>query len=95
MAGKPGMVLALKSVVTATDAAALTAGHDRVYAALDRLIDAGRRDGLIRADASSEDLADGLSGVTLANSRPGTQERANRVIVLLVDGLRHNAGPRR
>ncbi|MEV0379486.1 TetR/AcrR family transcriptional regulator [Nonomuraea sp. NPDC050643] len=94
VAGKPGMALALKSIVTTTDAEALKGSHDRVHAALGRLIDAGRRDGLIRADASSEDVANGLSGVSLANSRPGTRERANRLIALLVDGLRYNATPR-
>lgn len=94
VAGKPGMALALKSIVTTADTAALRASHDRVYAALSQLIEAGQRDGVIRADASSEDLANGLSGVSLANSQPGTEERANRLIVLLVDGLRHNATPR-
>jgi AcrR family transcriptional regulator len=95
VAGKPGMALALKSIVTTTDAAALQASHDHVHTALGQLIEAGQRDGIIRADASSEDLANGLSGVSLANSHPGTQERANRLIVLLVDGLRYNATPRR
>ncbi|MFC5825071.1 TetR/AcrR family transcriptional regulator [Nonomuraea insulae] len=94
VAGKPGMALALKSIVTTTDTAGLRESHDHVYAALGRLIEAGRRDGLIRTDASSEDLANGLSGVSLANSQPGTEERANRLIVLLVDGLRYNATPR-
>jgi AcrR family transcriptional regulator len=89
--GKPGMALALKSVVVTTDAAALTASHDRVYAALAQLIAAGQYAGTIRADASSEDLANGLSGICLANSEPGTEERANRLIVLIVDGLRYNA----
>ena len=91
VAGKPGMALALKSIVTTTDAAALQASHERVYAALAQLVEAGQHDGIIRADASSEDLANGLSGVSLANSQPGTQERANRLITLLVDGLRYNA----
>ncbi|AWS47049.1 TetR/AcrR family transcriptional regulator [Streptosporangium sp. 'caverna'] len=95
VAGKPGMALALKSIVVTTDAAALQTSHDRVYAALGQLVEAGQRDGLIRADASSADLANGLSGVSLANSQPGTEERANRLIVLLVDGLRYNAAPRR
>ncbi|GAA0390136.1 hypothetical protein GCM10010160_19620 [Acrocarpospora corrugata] len=89
------MALALKSIVTSTDATAVQDSHDRVYAALGQLIEAGQRAGVIRADASSEDLANGLSGVSLANSQPGTGERANRLIVLLVDGLRYNATPHR
>jgi AcrR family transcriptional regulator len=91
VAGKPGMALALKSIVTTTDAAALQASHDRIYAALGQMLAAGQRVGIIRADASPEDLANALSGVSLANSQPGTQDRANRLIALLVDGLRYNA----
>jgi AcrR family transcriptional regulator len=90
VAGKPGMALALKSIVVATDAAALQASHDRIYAALGQFLDAGQRDGIIRGDASPEDLANALSGISLANSQPGTQERANRIIALLVDGLRYS-----
>jgi hypothetical protein len=81
----------VKSIVSATDAAALQASHDRVYAALGQLKDAGVTDGVFRSDVSPEDLASTLSGISLANSPPGTQERANRQISLLVDGLRYGA----
>jgi AcrR family transcriptional regulator len=91
VAGKPGMAQALKSIVTTTDAAALQASHDRIYAALGRMLAAGQRDGIVRADALPEDLANALSGISLANSQPGTQDRANRLVALLVDGLRYNA----
>jgi AcrR family transcriptional regulator len=91
VAGKPGMALALKSIVAATDAAAVQSSHDRVYAALGQLKDAGVTDGLFRSDVSAEDLANALSGISLSNSQPGTQERANRLISLLVDGLRHGS----
>jgi AcrR family transcriptional regulator len=91
VAGRPGMALAVKSIVSATDAAAVQSGHDRVYAALGQLKDAGVRDGVFRSDVSAEDLANTLSGISLANSRPGTRERANRLISLLVDGLRYGA----
>jgi AcrR family transcriptional regulator len=93
VAGKPGMSLALKSIVSATDAAALRASHDRIHAALGRLLSAGHRDGSIRSDVSPEDLANALSGISLANSQPGSQDRANRVIALLVNGLRTDAHP--
>ncbi|MET7396651.1 TetR/AcrR family transcriptional regulator [Dactylosporangium sp. NPDC005572] len=90
VAGRPGMALALKSIVLSTDAAAMQASHDRIYAALGVLLDAGRRAGVLRADAAAEDVANALSGISLANSAPGTQERAGRVIGLLVDGLRYH-----
>jgi AcrR family transcriptional regulator len=88
VAGKPGMALALKSIVTTTDAAAAQSSYDRIYTALGRLQAAGVADGLLRSDVSAEDLANALSGISLSNSQPGTQERANRLISLLVDGLR-------
>jgi AcrR family transcriptional regulator len=91
VAGRPGMALAVKSIVCATDAAALESSHDRVYAALGQLKDAGVTDGVFRSDISPEDLASTLSGISLANSQPGTEDRANRQISLLVDGLRYGA----
>jgi len=91
VAGKPGMALALKSIVFATDAAALQASHDRIYAAIARLVAAGERAGLFRTDIAAVDLANALSGISLANSAPGTEVRANRLIALLVDGMRFGA----
>ena len=93
VAGKPGMALALKSIVSATDAAALQASHDRIYAAIARLVAAGERAGLFRTDIAAVDLANALSGISLANSAPGTEARANRLIELLVDGMRFGARP--
>ena len=92
VAGKPGMALAVKSVVHA-DPATMLASHGRIYAALGQLVAAGQSSGLVRPDASAEDLANALSGISLANSLPGTEERANRLIALVVDGLRHGTAP--
>ena len=91
VAGKPGMAQAVKSIVAATDAAAVQSSHDRIYAALGQLQAAGVRDGVFRTDVPPEDLANMLSGISLANCQPGTEERANRMISLLVDGLRYDA----
>jgi AcrR family transcriptional regulator len=90
VAGKPGMALALKSIVMASDSAALQASHDRIYTAIHRLTEAGAQDGVIRSDIVPEDLANALSGITLANGQPGTRERADRLVCLLVDGLRYD-----
>jgi AcrR family transcriptional regulator len=91
VAGKPGMALALKSIVFATDAAGLQASHDKVYTAIGRLVAAGENVGMFRTDIAAVDLANALSGISLANSAPGTEERANRLIELLVDGMRFGA----
>jgi AcrR family transcriptional regulator len=87
VAGKPGMALAVKSAVSA----GLDAGHDRVYLAIGRLVAAGEDAGVFRRGVAAIDLANALSGISLANSAPGTEERANRLIELLVDGLRYGA----
>jgi AcrR family transcriptional regulator len=87
VAGKPGMALAVKSA----GSAGLDAGHDRVYLAIGRLVAAGEDAGVFRRGVAAIDLANALSGISLANSAPGTEERANRLIELLVDGLRYGA----
>ncbi|MFI5934362.1 TetR/AcrR family transcriptional regulator [Actinoplanes sp. NPDC051494] len=89
--GRAGMAMALKSVVAATDPTALRTGHDRMFAALDELMAAARRDGLIQPEATSEDLAAALSGISLAHDEPGTEERAYRIITLTVNGLRYGS----
>jgi hypothetical protein len=40
---------------------------------------------------AAEDLANALSGISLANTQPGSQDRAARLVELLVDGLRFGA----
>jgi AcrR family transcriptional regulator len=87
--GKPGMALALKAIVKATDADGLDAVHDRVYEALQKFLDAGRRDGVFAADIKAEELAHALSGISLANATPGGEKRAAAIIRLTVNGLRY------
>jgi AcrR family transcriptional regulator len=96
VAGKPGMALALRSIVMSTDEAAVPANQTRVYAAIHHLVETAERSGAIRAGISPEDLAGALSGISLAAGRPGSPGRANRLVALLVDGLRYGApGPKR
>jgi len=91
VAGKPGMALALKSIVGSTDATALQASHQRIHQALHQLVEAGVRTGVIRPDVSADDLAGALSGISLTTGQPGSQDRANRLIALIVDGLHYGA----
>ncbi|HET6295977.1 MAG TPA: TetR/AcrR family transcriptional regulator, partial [Kribbella sp.] len=91
VAGKPGMSLALKSIVMSTDAVALEASHERIFAAVRLLVTAGVDSGVIRSDVLPEDVAGALSGISLTTGQPGSRERANRLVVLFVDGLRHGA----
>ncbi|MEU6343955.1 TetR/AcrR family transcriptional regulator [Streptomyces sp. NPDC046977] len=94
-AEQPGMAVALKAVVHAADSEAVRAGHERVFAALRTLLDAAERAGTIRPGVLADDLAGALSGFSLITGRPGSRERSDRLVALLVDGLRLGApGPR-
>jgi len=91
VAGRPGMSLALKSIVMSTDAVALEESHNRIFAAVRRLVTAGVDTGVMRSDVLPDDVAGALSGISLTTGQPGSRERADRLVVLFVDGLRHGA----
>ena len=87
VAGQPGMAQALKTVVLATDHDAVALSHTKIYTALEELLDAGVEAGLFRTDVSVDDLAGALSGFSLSVGSPGSQDRANRLIRLFIDGV--------
>jgi len=89
VAGKPGMSVALKAIVIATDAAGAQATYDRVYAALQRFLDAGRAAGIFQSEVPAAVLANALSGITLANDEPGREGQIEQLIKLTVNGLRY------
>jgi AcrR family transcriptional regulator len=91
VAERPGMAVALKSIVHGADSAAVEASHQRIYTALHELVAAAESSGTIRPDACSDDLAGALSGLSLITGQPGSRDRANRLVTLLVDGLRYGA----
>ncbi|MEV5963074.1 TetR/AcrR family transcriptional regulator [Kribbella sp. NPDC051952] len=88
VAGRPGMAQALKSVVVSTDHEAAALSHAKVYTALEELLDAGVDAGLFRADVTVDDLAGALSGFSLSVGSPGSQDRADRLIRIFVDGVK-------
>ncbi|XVU23704.1 TetR/AcrR family transcriptional regulator [Actinoplanes sp. CA-054009] len=87
--GKPGIALALKAVVKATDAEGLDAAHDEVYAALQKFLDAGHRDGIFASRVEAAVLANALSGISLANDAAGREAQVAAIIDLTVNGLRY------
>jgi AcrR family transcriptional regulator len=87
--GKPGMAVAIKAIVAATDAAGAAAVHDEMYAVLQRFLDAGRRDGIFASPITVDVLAIAMSGISLANSAAGREGQAEEIITLIVNGLRH------
>jgi AcrR family transcriptional regulator len=91
VAEKPGMAVALKSIVHTAESAAVQASHQRIDEALGQLVHAAETSGAIRPGVRSDDLAGALSGLSLITSQPGSRDRANRLVALLVDGLRYGA----
>ncbi|MCO1599005.1 TetR/AcrR family transcriptional regulator [Micromonospora sp. RHAY321] len=82
---KRGMSDALRLVIAAgTNPYAQS--RDRLLEALGRLLDAGIAAGTLRADVETGDVLAGLSGISLAS---GERAQADRLLDLLMDGLRH------
>lgn len=88
VAGQPGMAQALKTIVMSTDHDAVQLSHAKIYTALEELLDAGVDTGLFRTDVTVDDLAGALAGFSLSVGSPGSQDRANRLIRLLIDGVK-------
>lgn len=89
VAAKRGMASALKSVVGA-DSELFAESHQRVSAAVERLVAAGVAAGAVRADVAPLDLLRAVSGVCLATDRSAPED-ADRLLGLLMDGMRYSA----
>lgn len=93
VAKKKGMAMALKSVLGA-DSELFTDSHRRIRGAIGSLVAAAADQGVIRDDVDSEDLLRAMSGICMTTDSPGWSDRTERLVDLLVDGLRYGApGP--
>jgi AcrR family transcriptional regulator len=90
VAAKRGMSAAIKSVVGA-DSELFTESHRRINAAITALVDAGVGAGAIRDDVEPFDLLRAVSGICLATDRDDWRDHANRLVGLLMDGMRYRA----
>lgn len=88
MQEKPGMMLAVRALFAS--GGTITESLAMVRTAVTPIIEAGRAQGILRDDASIDDFM--LIKGAIATTRP---ERARRLAVLLIDGLRAPAGPPR
>jgi hypothetical protein len=61
----------------------------KLAAAIATLLDAGAEAGVLRPDLDPLDVGFTLAGVGLVTSAPGQRERADRLLDLLLDGLRY------
>ena len=84
---KRGMAGALRSVVASgSDVYADT--RQQIVAALTALLEAGAAAGTVRADVSPQDVLSAMSAIWVIRDDP---EQARRVLMLVMDGLRHGA----
>ncbi|HZZ49739.1 MAG TPA: TetR/AcrR family transcriptional regulator [Pseudonocardia sp.] len=87
---KRGMAAALQSVV-ASDSTLYAQTYQQMVEALTTLLHAGAADGTIREDVEAADVLRALSGVWMVADSPDAREQAERLLNLLMDGLRYGA----
>ncbi|RCG32241.1 TetR/AcrR family transcriptional regulator [Sphaerisporangium album] len=90
MTTKRGMAEALRAVI-ASGGDPFSESRVRLVAAVTALLEAGAAAGTVRADVLPEDVLASLNGVCLAAGDAARRDQANRMLDLLMDGLRRNA----
>jgi AcrR family transcriptional regulator len=90
VARKRGMAVALKSALGA-DAELFSSSRRRIVGALEQLLANAIAAKVIRGDVDCEDLLSAMSGICMASDNPGWTARTNRLVELLIDGLRYRA----
>jgi AcrR family transcriptional regulator len=87
LATKHGMLDTLAAMLE-SGAIAHAQSRTELLDAITTILDAGRAAGDIRGDVSAEDIAASLTGIFTVMGKPANQAQANRVLNLLMDGLR-------
>jgi AcrR family transcriptional regulator len=90
MTAKIGMADALRAVI-ASGKDPYTQSRERLGAAIGQLLEAAAAAGDIRGDIEPDDVLIGLSGIALAAGQPAQRGQADRLLDLLMDGLRYRA----
>jgi AcrR family transcriptional regulator len=88
MTTKIGMAEALRSVI-ASGGDPYAQSRSLLDDAVARLLAAGVATGDIRGDVAADDVLIGLSGIGLAAGEPSQRRQAERLIDLVIDGLRY------
>ena len=91
LATKHGMTDTLLAMI---DAGEISLAHSRreLLAAITTILDAGAAAGDIRTDTSAEDVAAALLGILAVSGKPGQHAQAQRILDVLMDGLRTRPG---
>ncbi|BCY09852.1 TetR/AcrR family transcriptional regulator [Actinoplanes sp. L3-i22] len=92
IAAKNGMLDTLLAMIESGEIAH-TRTQAELLAAIDEILGAGRATGELRDDVTAEDIAAALIGIFTVARPPEHEDRANRLLNVLLDGLRTPAGP--
>jgi AcrR family transcriptional regulator len=87
LATKRGMSGALAAVV-ASGSDVYAEARRRIVATLAMLLEAGTAAGTVRADVDAEDVIGAIAAIWLI---PDDPDKAHRILMLIIDGLRHGA----
>ncbi|WP_027483555.1 TetR/AcrR family transcriptional regulator [Deinococcus pimensis] len=90
VAAKRGLAPILRTVL-APDADLFTDLRALIHGALGDLLHHAAQTGVIRDDIGVEDVMHAMSGVWLASAEPHWHDQAERLLDLLMDGLRYRA----
>ena len=88
VATKRGLAVALKSMVNDNSDLLFAQSRAHINDSMARLVHAAVEAGLVRADADTKDVLQAMSGFCMFSQQAGWQEQAQRLVNLLVDGLR-------
>ncbi len=88
VASKRGMAHAVQSIIFDDDSSTFKESNDRIYAAISRLLDAATAAGLVRPGIDRDDIMKLLGGVALVTGRSDRHEQAERLVTIIMDGLR-------
>jgi AcrR family transcriptional regulator len=91
VAAKRGMADALQSI-TASNSELYPRSRKQLLEAITSLLGNAAASGAVRADVEPEDVLRAMNAVWLVTDEPDWQERAHRLLRLLMDGLRYGAG---
>ena len=92
LATKHGM---LETLLAMTESGEITHAQTRteLLEAITTILDAGSAAGDLRADVTAEDIAASLVGIFTVAGKPGHRAQAQRLLNLLMDGLRPPPSP--
>ncbi|WP_435847108.1 TetR/AcrR family transcriptional regulator [Streptomyces hygroscopicus] len=92
IATKNGMLDTLLAMIESGEIAHAQT-RSELLAASTTILDAGRTAGDLRSDVTAEDIAASLIGIFTVAPQPEQEAKANRLLNLLMDGLRPAARP--